>query len=493
MDANLPLNKLSIELLDALENTLAAYALAKHASKMHSVGHLSIALSGGLDSMVMLHLCAMLKKRKPDLFPNVINAIHVNHGISEHANAWQQFCEQQCNLRNIQFHCKSHPVKKRRQASLEADARNIRYQLISDYVHEQKLKDSLQPISAEQTKACVLLAQHQSDQAETFLLQLKRGAGTKGLSSMAAQTQANEFVYLRPLLGFSQAQLKQFALHEGLEWIEDESNKDEQYDRNFLRHKIIPLLSARWPQINATIARSAQHCADAQVVNDEYMQIIANKVLASDLSAKIKPLSELSKPTQLSFLRFWLAKYLNDMPSQAQLSQVSHLLNNEQNTTGYVKLQSWFIEKFQAHLFISPSAKVEPQAVSLVAKVQVINELWYCEQLGEMSEIQRPCDKQVTVIKAPAQGLRIDYKQSSLRGKFSPKRPRKSLKVWFQEWGISPMQRLQCPIIMYETEIVAVLLPNGEVKQALEPAFEKSVLNNFALVYSSDLTLGCNK
>lgn len=476
MDANLPLNKLGIDLLDALEN-----ALSTNASSSYSVSHLTIALSGGLDSMVMLHLCSMLKKAKPQLFLNTIHAIHINHGISRYANAWQQFCEHQCNVRNIQFHCKSYHVKKRKQASLEADARNIRYQLISDYVNEQPTLASPDATG----EPFVLLAQHQNDQAETFLLQLKRGAGVKGLSSMAARTQAEGFVYLRPLLGFSQAQLQQFARQADLEWIEDESNTDEQYDRNFLRHKVIPMLSARWPQIHATIARSAQHCADAQAVNNEYMQIIASKVLANDLSAKLKPLSELSKPTQLSFLRFWLAMYLSEMPSQAQLSQVTRLIDNEQSETGYIKLQSWFIEKFQEKLLISPVSKGELSAMQLDTAKQVINELWRCEELSEDKAVDTSLDKHVTVIQAPALGLHVNYKLSNLRAKFSAKRPRKSLKVWFQEWGISPMQRAQCPIIMYETEIVAVLLPTGEVKQALEAAFANCNFSRLALIHTS--------
>jgi len=449
-------------------NLLEAVATAIQSTQTNVV---SVALSGGLDSMVLLHLCAILMKSKASSLTQPVQAIHINHGISDKAHAWQQFCRKQCEQRGIAFFCKSSAIQKRKQVSLEADARKIRYALIQQYSDECVTSEScaskLTSASDTSTAHSVLLAQHQDDQAETFLLQLQRGAGTKGLASMGVQTQTNEgLVYLRPLLNFTRQQLAEFAEHEHLEWVEDESNTDEQFSRNFLRHQVIPLLQSRWPQINKTIARSAQHCGNAEIVIEEYMQQLAETVLSKPHVANLAALKELSLHTRTSFLRYWLSGYLREMPSQAQLQQILSLIDSNENTSAHVRLQSWCIENFQSALHLSPltDQSLNNQSIQ-VDKLTPLNACW---QIIPKQSTGIEHEDSVTTLKVPSLDIEVKYGASNLGARFSSKRPTKSMKVWFQEWGVSPMQRKQTPILVHKGRVLAVLLLNGQVMQSVD-------------------------
>ena len=189
--------------------------------------HLTIALSGGIDSVVFMHLLTTLSKQ----LRFTLSAVHVNHGISSNATLWSRFCCNLCHTYGIAIYVAYLQIRKEAGISLEAIAREERYRVFS---HMQA--------------NYLVLAQHLDDQAETLLLQLFRGAGVRGLSAMPIiRKQASDAApqILRPLLDISRSRIEAYARKNKLNWINDESNDNITFNRNFLRHEILPILGER--------------------------------------------------------------------------------------------------------------------------------------------------------------------------------------------------------------------------------------------------------
>lgn len=253
-----------------------------------------IAFSGGLDSTVLLHLLADLAKNQ-SLPP--LQAIHVHHGLQAAADAWPAHCQAVCDAAGVSLRVMYVCVQPG--ASLERAARDARYQAFAEAIGPGEL---------------LLTGQHRDDQAETLLFRLLRGAGVRGLAAMPAQRPLGEGHLVRPLLDVSRAELEVYARAQQLSWIEDPSNSDPRFSRNYLRHQLFPLLTARWPQAVNTLARTAGHLAEAQGLLDELAQL---DVQAAQLpsafpwlalpSLALAPLRDLSDARQRNALRYWLA------------------------------------------------------------------------------------------------------------------------------------------------------------------------------------------
>ncbi|MBN0977780.1 tRNA lysidine(34) synthetase TilS [Pseudomonas sp. SDM007_2] len=253
-----------------------------------------IAFSGGLDSTVLLHLLADLAK-KQSLPP--LQAIHVHHGLQAAADAWPAHCQAVCDAAGVSLRVMYVCVQPG--ASLERAARDVRYQAFAEAIGPGEL---------------LLTGQHRDDQAETLLFRLLRGAGVRGLAAMPAQRPLGEGHLARPLLDVSRAELEVYARGQQLSWIEDPSNSDPRFSRNYLRHQLFPLLTARWPQAVNTLARTAGHLAEAQGLLDELAQLdVQAAQLPSEFpwltlpSLVLAPLRDLSDARQRNALRYWLA------------------------------------------------------------------------------------------------------------------------------------------------------------------------------------------
>ncbi len=188
---------------------------------------LFVGFSGGLDSTVLtICPCWRIQLREK------LTAVHIHHGISINASYWQKHCQEFCAA--LAIPCITQAVDFNRLANIEEGARRARYAAFATLLKE---RDGL------------LLGHHLDDQAETLLLQLFRGAGVDGLASMADFGSLGLGTVVRPLLAVNRASLHAYALHHGLTWIEDESNQDVHYSRNYLRQNIIPLLAEKWPGV----------------------------------------------------------------------------------------------------------------------------------------------------------------------------------------------------------------------------------------------------
>ena len=274
---------LSIQLLQALKPW-------RNAKAWH------VALSGGLDSTVLLHLLVQLRQTH-SLPP--LTAVHVHHGLQAVADAWPAHCQALCDALSVPlqvFH-----VQVRAGASLEGAARDARYQAF---------------VAVTQAQEVLLTGQHRDDQAETLLFRLLRGAGVSGLAGMPHQRTLGEGHLCRPFLDVSRVELEAYARANALTWVEDPSNTQTDFSRNYLRHEIFPALTNRWPQATASMSRSAAHCAEAQGLLDELaQQDLAGGNSDSELSwlglpsLELAPIAGLSAARQRNALRYWLAAF----------------------------------------------------------------------------------------------------------------------------------------------------------------------------------------
>lgn len=252
-----------------------------------------VAYSGGVDSHVLLHALAPYK-------PNVV---HVHHGLSSRAGAWQQHCQQVSEAFELAFYTTRLAITCAPQESWEAKARAARYAYMASLMREGDV---------------LVTAHHQEDQAETVLLQLLRGASPKGLSAMPMSAAFAQGLLARPLLTVSKQSIRAYAQEKHLDWIEDDSNQDPKYARNYLRHAVLPLLTARWPSMAATLSRSARLCAESSVLLDEYAALLLARCDQGGYLS-ILSLKTLSRPQQKIVLRYYLQQYAMPLPSEVKL------------------------------------------------------------------------------------------------------------------------------------------------------------------------------
>lgn len=275
-------------------NSLSA-KLLKSLAPWREAAHWRIAFSGGLDSTVLLHLLVDLAHQHG--LPR-LTAVHVHHGLQAAADAWPAHCQAICAALGVPLQVIH--VQVRAGSSLEGAAREARYGAFERLTAANEL---------------LLTAQHRDDQAETLLFRLLRGAGVRGLSAMPESRPLGAGHLLRPLLGVSRAELERYAAEHCLSWVQDPSNADHQYSRNYLRHQVMPSLIARWPQAATSISRSAAHLREAQGLLDELaMMDLAPADGESDFpwldlpSLTLAPLQSLSPARQRNVLSHWLSK-----------------------------------------------------------------------------------------------------------------------------------------------------------------------------------------
>lgn len=292
-----------------------------------------IGYSGGIDSHVLLHLCAS----QTDL-NSKITAVYIHHGLQQAADDWGKHCQQQCLCLSVDFKMLKVNALPKAGESPEAAARDARY---------AALRSFLQP------RDVLLLAQHREDQLETVLLQLFRGSGIQGLSAMPASMDFGQGLVLRPLLNISKADIEQYAIRHELHWVDDPSNQSNEFDRNYLRNQIVPLLKQRWPSLDKTVARAALHCGNAaQLLNDWAEQELAEIFDPNDRSLDIVNCLRYNENQRNWLLRHWLLSLSLKPPSQAILNAiVEQVILAKENASPQVYTQGCYIRKYRQKLF----------------------------------------------------------------------------------------------------------------------------------------------
>lgn len=401
------------------------------ATHLKSGQHLLLALSGGLDSSVLLHLLANAKSS----LGVKLSAMHVHHGLSPNADAWASFCVQECQQLQVPLQVAHVQVEKNPDVGVEAAARRLRYDALFNAV------------VGDASPNFIVTAHHEDDQAETLMLQLMRGAGVKGLASMAAIDPVRRL--LRPLLGITRQQLHDYAKLHAITWCDDESNANTHYERNFVRHTLMPMLAERSPAISSVLARTASHMAEANTLLDDLASIDA-QTLVLENSVCVSGLGLLSQARAKNVLRFWLARNHLAMPHTEQLAEIlNQLLNAKVDANINIPLQHLSLKRFQQRVYLCREQVA-----------QDFDLVWNGEPYLDLPNGGQLIFKQVVgtglALKFGMTKLRITNRDGGERFKPNVLRPTRTLKHLLQEANIPPWQRANLPLIYWHDTLACV-------------------------------------
>ncbi|TCP97705.1 tRNA(Ile)-lysidine synthase [Cricetibacter osteomyelitidis] len=396
-----------------------------------------IALSGGLDSMALLSLFVKLREKQPHFS---LRAIHIHHGLSANANQWATHCQQYCEQLAVPLIVEK--VKINTTNGIEAGAREARYSAIQKHLQKNEV---------------LVTAHHQNDQTETFLLALKRGSGVQGLSAMAVQSVVYNVSVFRPLLSVSRSQLEDYAVAEKLTWVNDESNENSYYDRNFLRNVVLPQLRERWPYFDQAVSRTATHCAEQQRLLNELLQQEFRQIYdKTHRTLTIAQFSDYSTAKQKALLRLWLAEQQLLMPSAVQLERVlTDVIQAKNDRNPQFQLGGQIIRRYQQKLYlVKQFADLKEISIPLEWNKKIvlpdnlgsfilnktsekITALWQSPQGDLVSELP-PAEQPMSV--------RFSY---SGKVRLTEKSVNKDIKKIWQDLAVPPWQRQRIPLIFY--------------------------------------------
>ena len=415
----------------------------------HPALPLVIAYSGGIDSQVLLYaLTSLLNKNSPyPIISNAITVCHVNHGISANASAWQAFAEQTCQKLNLVLTVCQVNVQAQAQQSLEAQLRDARYQALQSVYSEPSL---------------IITGHHSDDQAETFLLALKRGSGLKGLSAMTVESTKGKDWLSRPLLNISRAEIIDYAKEHELTWVEDESNKDIRFDRNFIRNDILPLLSKRWPSITKTINRSSEHCLEGQ--------LLLNELAAEDLeickgemnSLSVDALTKLSQGRFNNLIRYFLEYNHCLMPSTEQLSQLRQQLTAAEDKNPAVKVGEHYLRRYRDTLHLTADFDDISDWQTDIDLCEIEHFITLPDYLGKVSFLKTTVidfqeGSQRVLMPSKAQKVTIRFNHTNPNCLPDYRHHSRSVKKILQELNIPPWQRKRIPFLYYDNVLVAAI------------------------------------
>ncbi|MFZ7216980.1 tRNA lysidine(34) synthetase TilS [Avibacterium avium] len=394
--------------------------------------HFLIALSGGLDSTVLLALIAKLREKQPHF---QLRAIHIHHGLSPNADDWACHCQQLCQQFSIPLIVEK--VQLAQGMGIEAAARQARYQAIGRHILAQEI---------------LLTAHHQQDQTETFFLALKRGSGVSGLSAMKTQSAVFNFTIFRPLLPFSRQQLHQYAIENQLSWIEDESNQNNQYERNFLRNQILPQLRERWAYFDQAVQRSANHCAEQQQLLAELLQAELEKnSRKNDRTFDLTNFHKWSMLKQKALLRLWLETLQQPMPSTKQLEQlIQDVIFAETDRNPQFQLGNKILRRYQQRLYLT---EIFADLRALKIPVRLNQRIELPDNLGEIRFTQTQSAIQIQW-QGKSYQLPLTDAPISIRFAYSGKvrnaqGVHQDIKKLWQAHNVPVWQRTRTPLIFY--------------------------------------------
>jgi tRNA(Ile)-lysidine synthase len=363
-----------------------------------------VALSGGIDSVVLLHY---LNKH----YPNQIRVIHCNHHISDHANDWEDFSKKLCEKLNLDIDVLDLDIPQSN--NLEEAARVKRYESLKASINIDEV---------------ICTAHHQNDQAETLLIQLLRGSGSRGLSAMPKLKTFGKGLLYRPFIDIEKSEIRGYAIENHLDWIEDDSNNDEKFTRNFLRHNILPQLEKLYPHVHKNIARASKHQSELSKISDdlaildiESLGLLKNNRLQSDL------LKQMEEYRLKNVLRYHLSQLNFRSPSEKVLEQMIQLVRAKEDSVPVVSWSHYEVRRYQDELYFLDLNQSEERES--------------CPFYEEFSSHPK---------------FSIGYREDGLRVKFPGKEHSQSLKKVLQEKQIPTWERDQLRMYYVDGNLVAM-------------------------------------
>lgn len=394
-----------------------------------------VAFSGGADSTALLHALAQSNR---DGHAFALRALHVNHHLQPQADDWARHALQMGERFNVPMKALDVSVSPRKGESVEAIARASRYALFASELESDEV---------------LLTAHHQDDQLETVLLQLLRGAGVAGLAAMPACARFVRGWHARPLLDVSRAELVEYVTREELPWIEDASNTDARFDRNFLRRHVLPALRQRWPSAAANVSRSARHMAEAQQLLDG----IARLDMASARDGKTlqcAALRALDPAHARNVLRYWLREQGFWLPSAARLEEiVTGMLHARVDAMPAVRWATAEVRRYRDRLYVmSPLPPAPKGALAWDWKRQP--EISIGEGLGKLRLAES--GQGGLRLREPPCPLSVDWRMAGTKLTPAANQPARTLRYLFQEAGIVPWMRPRFPLIAADGKAIAL-------------------------------------
>jgi tRNA(Ile)-lysidine synthase len=371
--------------------------------------------------------------------PFELGAIHVDHGLHPESPKWVAHCREQCEDLTVPLEVRGLKLRKGRGESREAVARQARYAALRDAVGHGDL---------------LLTAQHLDDQAETLVLALLRGSGVKGLAAMPMVARLGAAWLVRPLLGYPRAALLAYARAQRLAWVEDPSNADLSYDRNFLRARVLPLLAERWPASAASLARSASHCAEAQHVIEQAAGRELDRVRGSRPgSLSIRRLAPCDPCLGKAVLRHWIARLGLPRPGMRQLDRIRHeLLGARADRSPLVAWPGCEVRRYRDDLFAMPPLPAHPGPLDIpwgsgaLELPEELGRLVLADSRGRTLDRDSPWP----------QGLRVRFAVGGLSCRPAARSRCRPLKQLYQEAGVPPWLRPYVPCLFLVEELIAV-------------------------------------
>jgi tRNA(Ile)-lysidine synthase len=411
-----------LERLDALETT---------ANKPRRY---LIALSGGLDSTVLAHALAETRTRHGKR----LLAIHVDHQLQPESSRWDDYCRELAGRFEIEFLAERVTVDTHSGSGLEAAARAARYASLARHVGDGDW---------------LLSAHHRNDQAETLLLNLMRGSGPAGLAGIGAATPFAGGWLVRPLIDISRADLEAYAAKRGLKWLDDPSNEDLRFDRNYLRHAVLPALERRWPGVVERIARSADLASEAASMLDELaaidLQGLGNRATRID----VEGLVQLPEARQRNVLRHAIRRAGLPLPGAARLATViDSALRAKQDAQPLVAWPGAELRRYRGRLYVLPplgDAAWPPQGRALAESPVVLG-----DGMGTLRLV--PGAPRGLSAATVGRGLCVRMRTGGEQIKPAGQSHTKKLKKLLQDEGVVPWMRGRLPLVFAGGELVAV-------------------------------------
>ena len=383
--------------------------------KLPACDELWVALSGGLDSSLLLHVVAAAYPR--------VRALHINHQLQSNHDQTERACIDLCAGLGVELQVRRVNVATGA-GSLEESARAARYEVFREVLGDNDL---------------LLMAHHADDQAETVLFRLLRGTGVNGLAGMPVSRSLGRGHLYRPWLGVSRSRLEQVAREQGVSWVEDPSNQSEVHDRNYLRHSVMPGLKQRWPGLLKRVAHSARACAESETLSQRLAELQWQSCGDDKGRIRLAPFSALGQIERRNLVRWWIHGRGLPVPALSDwCSALDQLIHAGSDRTPEIRGDGFCIRRYRDHLYLVPQVAIPVGPRSLLPG-QVMEWGWWTLRLVPAS--------QSTTTEASCPEIRVSTRQGGERIRFGSNLPSRPLKTWMQEQGVPPWERAALPLV----------------------------------------------
>jgi len=394
---------------------------------------LIIAYSGGVDSHVLLHVCSQLAESRPLLN---IESVYIDHGLHRDSDQWRLHCESISKQLSICFKSIKVDARDVHRDGPEQAARKARYGAFEKIVNQDTV---------------LFTAQHQDDQSETLMLQLLRGCGVDGLAAMPKINAFSKGHLVRPFLELDKESIRAYADYYKLSWIEDPSNIELDYNRNYLRHNVIPIIKERWPAFAKTTARTAGHCAEASEVLDKHFAqyIDTHEPRILDIGSLVSK----DEASQRAIYRYWLKCNDVTMPSSKVLHEfINSVVQATDDKVPILRLNRAEVRRHQQCLYLLNTLQAIPDK-------EIIN--WKgdkCDLPHSLGDLLLTSTGSEGISKDiwAASVITVKFRQGGEKLKIDGREGTKRVKKLLNEHAIPVWVRQRIPLIYINDQLAAV-------------------------------------